>query len=87
MPFPNPPVWNRETADTLRENQKRQTSPCSFFFSHGRSLCLAAEYFTDDRLAGAARNGAEERQRTGSGLAIQHNVAKLEEWLGPCESS
>lgn len=70
MPFPNPAVWTRETADVARENSKREASPSSFFCSQGRSLCLAAEYFTDNRLAVAARGGVAIKHRHKNQLAI-----------------
>lgn len=70
MPFPNAAVWNRDTADIARDNIKRQHSPCSFFCSQGRTLCLAAEYFSDDRLSEEARGGVAIKHRHRNQLAI-----------------
>lgn len=81
MAFPAASVWNRESADVARENLKRQSSPCSFFCSHGRSLCLAAEYFDDDRLAPAARGGVAGKHRHKNQLAIFGQLMAAFEYL------
>jgi len=70
VPFPEASAWNRDSADIARENTKRKDSPCSFFFSHGRSLVLAAEYFHDERLSAAARGGVALKHRHKIQLAI-----------------
>lgn len=70
MSFPNTSAWNRDSADISRENTKRIVSPCSFFFSQGRSLVLAAEYFHDDRLSGESRGGVAVKHRHKIQLAI-----------------
>jgi hypothetical protein len=70
MPFPQPATWNRETADIARENSKRQTSPCSFFCSQGKSLCLSADYFIDERLADDSRGGVASKHRHKLQLAL-----------------
>ena len=70
MAFPEPETWNRETADISRENAKRKHSPCSFFFSHGWSLCLAAKYFHNGRLAASARGGVALKHRHKIQLAL-----------------
>lgn len=70
MPFPEAAAWNRDSADIARENTKRKDSPCSFFFSHGRSLVLAAEYFHDGRLSEEARGGVALKHRHKIQLAI-----------------
>lgn len=68
--FPNLSPWTRDTSDITRENKKRQTSPTSFFHSQGRALCLAAEYFKDERLAVDARDGVAAKHRHKNLLAI-----------------
>jgi hypothetical protein len=70
VPFPHPSPWNKDTADAIRDNLKRQKSPTSFFCSQGRTLCLAAEYFKDERLAEAARGGVATKHRHKNLLAI-----------------
>lgn len=70
MPFPEVNTWNRDSTDIARENTKRNASPCSFFFSHGRSLVLAAEYFNDGRLSEEARGGVAVKHRHKIQLAI-----------------
>ena len=70
MPFPDLSPWTRDTADITRENKKRQASPTSFFHSQGRTLCLAAEYFKDERLADDARGGVAIKHRHKNQLAI-----------------
>src|SRR6266705_2427678 len=70
MPFPIPDVWNRDTADVVRDELKRKESPCSFFWSQGQSLSLAAEYFVDDRLAETARGGVALKHRHRVHLAL-----------------
>lgn len=81
MPFPKAAVWNRESADVARENLKREHSPCSFFCSQGRSLCLAADYFKDDRLAQAARGGVATKHRHKNQLAIFGQLMAAFEYL------
>lgn len=70
MTFPNPEAWNRDTADALRDERKRKDSPCSFFYSQGRSLVLAAEYFTDERLQEKSRGGVALKHRHKIHLAL-----------------
>ena len=70
MPFPEVSAWNRDSADIARESTKRRYSPCSFFFSHGRSLVLASEYFNDGRLSEEARGGVALKHRHKIHLAI-----------------
>ncbi len=52
MSFPIPESYKSEAADIARDEEKRQASPPSFFFSQSWGLVLAANYFTDERLAG-----------------------------------
>ncbi|HEX8987658.1 MAG TPA: hypothetical protein VF816_06830 [Rhodocyclaceae bacterium] len=70
MPFPIPDAWNRDTADAERDETKRKESPCSFFFSQGRALVLAANYFSDDRLGEQARGGVALKHRHRIHLAL-----------------
>lgn len=70
MRFPEAAAWSRDSADIARENTKRKDSPCSFFFSHGRSLVLAAEYFHDGRLSEEARGGVALKHRHKIQLAL-----------------
>jgi hypothetical protein len=70
MAFPVVEVWNQETADITRENKKREASPCSFFCSQGRSICLSAEYFIDSRLSHEARGGVAGKHRHKIQLAL-----------------
>jgi hypothetical protein len=52
MSFPIPDSYKSDAADIARDEAKRQASPPSFFFSQSWGLVLAANYFTDERLAG-----------------------------------
>jgi hypothetical protein len=70
MAFPEVAIWHRESADIARENRKRLASPCSFFCSQGQSICLAAEYFTDARLAPGSRGGVANKHRHKMQLAM-----------------
>jgi hypothetical protein len=70
MAFPDVEAWNQETADIARENKKREASPCSFFCSQGRSICLSAEYFVDSRLSQEARGGVAGKHRHKIQLAL-----------------
>jgi hypothetical protein len=63
MPFPVPEPWTRDSADVRRDESKRKESPCSFFFSQGQSLVLAADYFSDERLNENARGGVALKHR------------------------
>lgn len=81
MPFPEATTWNRDSSDIARENTKRKDSPCSFFFSHGRSLVLAAEYFHDGRLSEEARGGVALKHRHKIHLAIFGQLMAAFEYL------
>ncbi|MFN5048670.1 hypothetical protein [Roseateles sp.] len=81
MVFPQAAVWNRESADISRENVKRESSPCSFFCSQGRSLCLAAEYFSDHRLDPTARGGVAGKHRHKNQLAIYGQLMAAFEYM------
>jgi len=70
MGLPIPTPYKRDTADAQRDEAKRKESPCSFFFSQGRALVLAAEYFCDDRLNQKARNGVAVKHRHRIHLAL-----------------
>ncbi len=70
MAFPTPDVWHRDTADARRDERKRGASPTSYFFTQGQSLVLAASYFSDDRLAVAARGGVALKHRHRIQLAL-----------------
>lgn len=63
MSFPVPQTWSRDTAEFERDEEKRRQSPCSFFFSQGRALVLAAGYFNEDRLTSSAKGGVAGKHR------------------------
>jgi hypothetical protein len=63
MSFPIPDTWSRDTAEFQRDEEKRRQSPCSFFFSQGRALVLAAGYFNEDRLTSSAKGGVAGKHR------------------------
>lgn len=63
MSFPTPDTWSRDTAEFQRDEEKRRQSPCSFFFSQGRALVLAAGYFNEDRLTSSAKGGVAGKHR------------------------
>lgn len=79
--FPVPGAWNRDTADTARDEHKRNKSPCSFFCSQGQSLVLAAEYFKDDRLETKARGGVALKHRHRIHLALFGQMMASFEYL------
>lgn len=70
MTFPIPNTWNRDSADARRDELKRSSSPCSFFYSQAQSLSLAANYFVDDRLSDEARGGVAQKHRHRMQLAL-----------------
>lgn len=70
MPFPIPLAWERDTAESQRDEHKRRYSPCSFFYSQGQALVIAARYFSDDRLADNARGGVAKKHRHRIQLAL-----------------
>lgn len=70
MSFPIPNTWNRDSADARRDELKRSSSPCSYFYSQAQSLSLAANYFTDDRLSDEARGGVAVKHRHRMQLAL-----------------
>lgn len=61
MPFPIPLAWERDTAESQGDEHKRRYSLCSFFYSQGQALVLAARYFSDERLADNARGGVAKK--------------------------
>lgn len=81
MPFPDLTPWAHATADVVRENTKRQSSPASFFCSHGQTLCLAAGYFRSNRLVPAARGGVASKHRHKNQLAIYGQLLAAFEYM------
>lgn len=63
MSFPVPSTWSRDTKEFERDEEKRKKSPCSFFYSQGRALFLAARYFNDERLTDSAKKGVSRKHR------------------------
>jgi len=77
-----PPIkWASDAADIKREEGKRELSPSSFFFSQGKALVLAAEYFTGDRLEGRARGGVARKHRHRIHLALFGQMMAALEFL------
>lgn len=68
--FPIPEPWELFTEEALRDEAKRTTSPGSFFYAQGKSLCLASAYFSDDRLVATARGGVAKKHRHKMQLAL-----------------
>ena len=68
MQLPEP--WNAYSADTARDEKKRQSSPASFFFCQGQAICLSAAYFKDERLVESARGGVAKKHRLRIHLAL-----------------
>lgn len=81
MTFSIPGSWTRDTAESLRDEKKRKESPTSFFFSQGRSLVLAAQYFDDDRLVKQARGGVAVKHRHKVHLALFGQLMASFEYL------
>ena len=81
MTFPIPGSWTRDTAESLRDEKKRKESPASFFFSQGRSLVLAAQYFDDARLIEQARGGVAAKHRHKVHLALFGQLMASFEYL------
>lgn len=81
MAFPSPDPWSHETADVQRDEQKRVESPCSFFFSQGQTLVLAAKYFSDDRLKTKSRHGVASKHRHRISLAIYGQLLASFEYM------
>lgn len=70
MSFPVPQTWERDTAESQRDENKRLYSPCSFFFSQGQALITAAKYFSDDRLVDNASGEVAKKHRHRIRLAL-----------------
>jgi hypothetical protein len=78
----NPPAkWQSDAADIAREEQKREHSPSSFFFSQGGALVLAAEYFCDSRLATGTHWGVAAKHRHRIHLALFGQLMAALEFL------
>jgi len=73
--------WQHDTADLRREEQTREASPASFFFSQGQALVLAAKYFTDARLVKGARGGVARKHRHRMQLALYGQLLASLEYL------
>ncbi len=78
--FPVPDSWRRDTAESSRDEQKRKESP-GFFFSQGRALVLAAEYFHDGRLSDQANIGSAVKHRHKIHLAFFGQLMASFEYL------
>ncbi len=70
VPFPVPPIWERDTDESQRDEVKRLYSPCSFFYSQGQALITAARYFSDERLADNASSEVAKKHRHRIQLAL-----------------
>jgi hypothetical protein len=81
VPFPLPQSWEHDTADVRRDEQKRIASPCSFFFSQGQSLVLAAKYFSDDKLTDQAKRGVATKHRHRISLAMYGQLLASFEYM------
>lgn len=76
-----PGRWTSDAADIAREERKRERSPCSYFFSQGRALVLAAQYFTADRLVAGARGAVAKKHRHRIHLALFGQLMAAHEFL------
>lgn len=76
-----PRRWSSDAADITREERKRELSPSSFFFSQGKALALAAEYFSDQRLTRNARGGVARKHRHRIHLALFGQMMAALEFL------
>lgn len=81
MTFPTPEPWSRDTADHVRDEVKRKESPASYFFSQGKALVLASQYFNDERLADHARGGVAIKHRHKIHLALFGQLMASFEYL------
>lgn len=81
MPFPIPTPWERDTAESQKDEQKRLYSPCSFFYSQGQALVTAARYFSDERLADNASSGVAQKHRHRIQLALFGQVMASYEYM------
>jgi hypothetical protein len=70
MTFPVPGQWRMDTAQAERDEKKRTSSPCSFFYAQGRELVTAAHYFSDTRLLEKCRSGVARKHRHRIHLAL-----------------
>lgn len=73
--------WAHDSADQMREEDKRGRSPCSFFYSQGHELVLAAQYFDNTRLTPAARGGVALKHRHRIHLALFGQLMASLEYL------
>lgn len=76
-----PGEWTANSTDAARDDAKRTASPSSFFYSQGRSLVLAAQYFRDDRLTESARSGVAKKHRHRIHLALYGQLMASFEYL------
>lgn len=70
MRFPVPGEWRLDTKQADRDEKKRRSSPCSFFYGQGRALVNTASYFSDDRLLQKCRGGVARKHRHRIHLAL-----------------
>ena len=70
MTFPVPGQWRSETKQAKRDEKKRTSSPCSFFYAQGQALVTAARYFSDDRMLQKCRGGVAGKHRHRIHLAL-----------------
>lgn len=81
MAFPTPPIWNLDTAQSVRDERKRSASPPSAFFAQTRALSLAAAYFSDERLVDSAKRGVARKHRHRMQLALFGQLMATFEFL------
>ena len=70
MTFPVPGQWRSETKQAKRDEKKRTSSPCCFFYAQGQALVTAARYFSDDKLLEKCRGGVAGKHRHRIHLAL-----------------
>lgn len=76
-----PAAWQSDAADIRREEDKRERSPGSFFWSQGHALVLAAQYFDNNRLVPQARGAVATKHRHRIHLALFGQLMAAFEFL------
>ena len=76
-----PAAWKRDTDEWKRDEEKRKSSPSSFFYSQGQALVLASDYFTDDRLQTGSRKGVASKHRHRIRLALYGQLLATFEFM------
>ncbi len=81
MQFPVPAASSRDTDQVKRDEEKRATSPCSFFFAQSQALLKAVEYLNNDANYSGGYKGVLRKHLDRANLALFAQLMAAFEYL------